>query len=85
MAAPAFYPKSDLEIHLRANTYHSVKAICSYTEKNFGIAYSAEGMTNLLHRLGFVYKKTKIIPGKFDPRKQALFLSLYKVVKESTL
>lgn len=40
----------DLEIHLRAHTYQSVKAICCYVEKTFGIAYSIEGMTHLLHR-----------------------------------
>jgi transposase len=72
----------DLEIHLRTRTCHSVKAICWYTEKAFGISYSVEGMTHLLHRLGFVYKKTKVVPEKFDPKKQAFFLSLYKAIKE---
>jgi transposase len=27
----------DLEIHLRANTYQTVKAVCFYAEKTFGI------------------------------------------------
>jgi transposase len=72
----------DLEIHLRHQTYHSVKAVCFYVEKVYSIAYSIEGMTHLLHRLGFAYKKTKVIPGKFDPQKQAFFLNLYKAIKE---
>ena len=72
----------DLELHLRAHTYRSVKAICFYVEQTYGIAYSIEGMTHLLHRVGFVYKKTKVVPGKFDPQKQALFLSLYTAIKK---
>ena len=72
----------DLEIHLRQQTYHCVKAVCFYVEKTFGISYSVEGMTHLLHRLGFVYKKTKVVPGKFDPKKQAFFLNVYKAIKE---
>ena len=47
----------DLEIHLRAHTYHSVKAVCFYAQEAFGISYSVEGMTHLLHRIGFVYKR----------------------------
>jgi transposase len=72
----------DLEIHLRNNTYHSVKAICFSVKQTFGKDYSIEGMTHLLHRLGFVYKKTKVIPGKCDPRKQAFFLNLYNAIKK---
>jgi transposase len=74
--------KRDLEIHLRANTYQSVKGVCFYVKQAFGISYSIEGMTHLLHHLGFVYKKTKVIPGKFDPSKQAVFLKMYKILKK---
>lgn len=72
----------DLELHLRNHTYQSVKAICWYTEQTFGISYSIEGMTHLLHRLHFVYKKTKVVPGKFDPKKQAVFLKMYDCLKQ---
>jgi transposase len=72
----------DLEIHLRKHTYQSVKAVLWYVKKTFGKEYSIEGMTHLLHRLGFVYKKTKGVPGKFDSKKQAFFLNLYKAIKE---
>jgi transposase len=72
----------DLELHLRKHTYQSVKAICWYAEKTFGVSYSIEGMTHLLHRFNFVYKKTKVVPGKFDPKKQAVFLKMYGYLKE---
>jgi transposase len=71
----------DLEIHLKRHIYQSVKAICWHVEKIYGIPYSIEGMTHLLHRIGFVYKKTKVIPGKFDPAKQAVFLKMYDCLK----
>jgi transposase len=50
--------------------------------QTFGKEYSVEGMTHLLHRIGFVYKKTKVIPGKFDPKKQAVFLKMYDCLKQ---
>ncbi len=31
-------------------------------------------MTAILHRLGFVYKKPQLVPGKADPKAQAEFL-----------
>jgi len=74
--------KRDLEIHLKQHTYQSIKGVCFYVKQTFDVSYSIEGMTHLLHYLGFVYKKTKVIPGKFDPSKQASFLSLYKTIKK---
>jgi transposase len=34
-------------------------------------------MTALLHRLGYVYKKPKLVPGKADPKAQREFLVDY--------
>jgi transposase len=73
----------DLAIHLRGKTYQSVKTICVYVEKAFGILYSVEGMTHLLHRLGFVYKKTKVIPGRMDVERQEAFKKEYEQLKNS--
>lgn len=67
--------------HLRANTYQTVKEIVVYVEQTYRVWYSIEGMTQLLHRLGFVYKKTKRIPGKLDPIKQTEFVQQYKEIK----
>ena len=35
-------------------------------------------MVHFLHRLGFVYKKTKLIPGKTDAEKQREFVKSYE-------
>ena len=39
------------------------------------------GTTKLLHRLGFSYKKPKVIPGKADRAKQEAFLKTYEETK----
>lgn len=56
----------ELTLRLKENTYQTVKEIVAYVKNTYNKTYSIEGMTHLLHRLGFVYKKTKIIPGKVD-------------------
>ena len=45
--------------------------------------YSRSGVKDLLHRLGFVYKKPKHVPGKLDPAKQKAFLAEYKKLRKN--
>lgn len=45
-----------------------------YIKDTFGVSYTSQGLVHLLHRIGFVYKKTKQVPGKADPEKQRAFL-----------
>ena len=64
----------ELELHIKTNSYLSVDPIIEHVEKTYGVKYSVSGMTQLLHRLDFVYKKAKIIPGKADAEKQEAYL-----------
>ena len=49
-----------LENHLVKVVYVRVKDIIRYVKKTFGVTYnSVTGMTELLHRLEFDYKKPK--------------------------
>lgn len=57
--------------------------VADYIKDTFGINYTINGVTKLLHRLGFVYKQTVIIPAKVDPVKQAQFLQGYLGLKEN--
>jgi hypothetical protein len=43
----------------------------------FNVEYSENGMSNLLHRLGYTYKKPKLVPAKPDEAEQDFFLSCY--------
>ena len=71
-----------LIIHLKHRTYQRVKAVVTYVEKHYHKQYSIEGMTHLLHRLGFVYKKTKQVPGKLNLEKQEEFKKEYQELKK---
>ena len=70
-----------LKIYLRDNTKRTAKEIVDYIEKAYGVTFSLIGVTKLLHRLGFTYKKPKIIPGKADHVKQEEFLKKYQEIK----
>ncbi|MDR1478402.1 MAG: winged helix-turn-helix domain-containing protein, partial [Planctomycetaceae bacterium] len=53
-----------LSRHLDANVYLSSREIRHYIKKTFGVEFQPSGVKALLHRLDFVYKKTKHVPGK---------------------
>lgn len=73
--------QAELKEYLKEDTQQTAKAVCDHIKKTYGIAYSVIGVTKLLHRLGFVYKKPKIIPGKVDPVLQEQFVDLYEKTK----
>ena len=54
------------------------KQIRLFIEDSFGKRYSKSGIIDLLHRLGFRYKQTTLIPSKMDPEKQAAFKKTYE-------
>lgn len=69
--------------HLKTNTYQTVKEIVSYVHGQYDKKYSIDGMTHLLHKLHFVYKKTKVIPGKVNKEKQEIFKQAYYQLKQT--
>jgi len=73
--------ETTLTRHLREHIYQTVKEVVLYVQKTYGKTYSIEGMTTMLHRLGFVYKKTKVIPGKVNLEKQEEFKKTYQELK----
>ncbi len=72
-----------LILYLKDHTLKTVQEVVFYVEHTYSKKYSVEGMTHLLHKLGFVYKKTKIIPGKLDLQKQEEFKIEYQKLKDS--
>lgn len=75
------FQQNELKIYIKNNIQTRAKDIVNYIKKQYGVSYSIIGATKLLHRLGFVYKKPKIIPGKADLDKQKEFLSKYEEIK----
>jgi len=73
-----------LDKHLMENIYIRAKDIVAYVEEVFGVIYTVQGMTDLLKRLGYVYKKPKLVPGKHqDVETQLAFVESYEKLKQS--
>lgn len=73
--------EEELVVFLRDNTQRTSKEAVDRVERVYGVKFSIIGMTKLLHRLGFAYKKPKIVPGKVDRAKQVAFLETYRETK----
>jgi transposase len=67
-----------LKRELRTEIYSTAESICKYVRKTIGGKYSVKGMVQLLHRIGFSYKKTTIVPGKADIEQQERFVKTYE-------
>ena len=70
-----------LSKHLENNVYLTAKEICAYVEEKYRMKYTSKGMTNLLHRLGFTYRKPKHVPGKANQKAQQAFIEQYNELK----
>ena len=77
----SFNQEQELKAFLRDNTKRTAKEIADYVHKTYAVKFSVIGVTKLLHRLGFSYKKPKIIPGKADRIRQEEFLKKYEEIK----
>lgn len=73
-----------LDEHLQEHTYTRVKDIVAHVEQTYGIPYTLQGMTDLLKRLDYVYKKPKKLPGKHpDVETQLEFVDRYNELKQA--
>ncbi len=72
-----------LESHLEANTYIDSKGIIVWVSEQFNITYTPSGITSLLKRMGFVYKKPVLVPCKADVEKQKTFVEEYQELKNN--
>ena len=84
--APKGYLSEDeeksLSAHLEKHLYAYSKDIQHYIQNTYQVKYTVEGVRKLLDRLGFVYKRTKHLPGKGDVQKQQEFIKTYRELKK---
>jgi len=84
---PGAEPKLDehqtkeLDQYLQEHLLPDAKAVIAYIQRQYKVEYSVSGVTDLLHRLGFSYKKPTHVPGKQDPAQQEAFLREYERLK----
>lgn len=64
-----------LKSHVREQLYMSAKAVAAWVRERFAVEYTANAMTKLLKRLGFVYKLPKRVPAKASAQVQSEFLA----------
>ena len=72
-----------LESYLEEHILPDAKSVIAHIDKQYGVCYSVSGVTDLLHRLQFSYKKPTHVPGKQDPAQQQAFLKEYEHIKTS--
>ena len=65
----------EIERQVSDKIYSTSQEIQAYILEVFGIDYSLSAVRSILEKLGFVYKKTSELPGKFDAAEQAAFLA----------
>lgn len=64
-------------LFMEEHIFLTSKEACKHVLKTYKVKYTTKGMTNLLGRMGFVYKKPKAIPGKADRKEQEKFIRQY--------
>ncbi len=72
-----------LNNELNAHLYQTTTAIADWIEREFDVKYNPQGLVHLLHKLGFVYKQTKLIPSKADETAQRDFLNKFNELQEN--
>lgn len=63
--------------------YLTTGAVIEQVKQTFGIEYTPSGMRDVLHRLGYAYKKPKLVPGNPDLEAQEDFVRYYEAFMEN--
>ena len=69
---------NSLRKELKRRLYETAQEVCQLVKEKFKIEYTPQGMCDLLHRIGFVYKKTKQIAMKVDEVAQTEFIKQFE-------
>lgn len=80
-AALTLEQRQQLGAYLETHLCLTAKEVAHYVQATWQVAHSESGITQLLHRLGFVYKKPKLIPGKADAERQREFIAEYQKLR----
>ena len=74
------FEELQLAADLDERIFSSTKEVVAHIKKKFKIIFSVSGCNNLLHRLGFSFKKAKGLPGKAKIIDQQIFIEKYKLL-----
>ena len=83
-ALPDAAQLSELDAHLRGRLHPTAQSVARWVEERWGVRDTPSGMTAVLRRLGYSYKKAKAVPGKADAARQEAFIEDYRKLKENS-
>lgn len=66
--------QQQLQVELKSKIYATAAQVIAWVEKQWGINYDLSAMHKLLKRLGFSYKKNRLVPSQADPELQRQFV-----------
>lgn len=72
-----------LKVELDSKIYLTTNAVIEFVQSSFDIKYTPSGMRDLLHRLGYEFKKPKLVPGNPDQHAQEEFAKYYEDFMEA--
>ena len=73
-----------LDAHLQKHLHLTAESVARWVKERWDVCYTPSGMTAVLRRLGYVYKKPKLVPGKADAAAQEEFIEKYENLKENS-
>jgi transposase len=71
-----------LKIELTTQIYATAHQVIAWVEEQWGVKYDLSGMHKLLKRLGFTYKKNRLVPSKADPELQRQFVHWFQGLRQ---
>jgi len=75
--------QAEVEHYVEEQTITDADTIVDFIKVHYNLDYTVNGVTKLLHRLGFVYKQTVLIPGTLDEQAQAKFKKNYEKLRDN--
>ena len=73
---------AELAQDLDSQVFSTAAEVARHIQERWDVNYSERGVIALLHRMGYVYKKAKGIPGKADAARQEAFLEEYQKLRQ---
>ena len=74
---------AELDAHSQEHLHLTAESVARWVKERWGVCYAPSGMAAVLRRLGYVYKKPKLVPGKANAEAQKNFLKDYENVKKN--
>lgn len=66
-----------LKVELERTIHLTTQSIIYFVKNRFEVVYTLSGMRDMLHRIGYEYKKPKLVPGNPDLEAQEIFAEQY--------